>query len=200
MRRRLLIDGEGVGDERRLQIVLRYIVELASTVDMDQKERDVICSRILLLLDEAELCMRRSYLTIGLNEKEHQVYEDIMKELEANIESTKGKILQVKEDLIRAKSIRKNRLDYEGIVDKMEEFPSRKESLERIEKVKNESKMLSEKKVELRHRLEQRKQEIQSLVTSAQNLFSSLNADEALALEDLPDDILPEGPAESSSK
>ena len=89
--------------------------------------------------------------------------------MDQRIEESRLEITRVKEDLVKAKIVRKNRMEYDPIVARIKELPTRAESLEKMN--------------ELDGRLEQRRQQFQALVTQVHELNHMLNEDEALALE-----------------
>ena len=103
--------------------------------------------------------------------------------MDQRIEESRLEITRVKEDLVKAKIVRKNRMEYDPIVARIKELPTRAESLEKIDKMKSLADRLREKIDELDGRLEQRRQQFQALVTQVHELNHMLNEDEALALE-----------------
>lgn len=65
-------------------------------------------------------------------------YENISKQIEDTIQSVKEEIVGTKEDFKEAKIIRKNRLEYEVLSKVINEQPDRKETNEKLGKLKKE--------------------------------------------------------------
>lgn len=197
IRRKLMFDGDSGGDDRRLNVLMKsffswYRYEAGSV------EKDLLYNKILYLLDDAESSMKKALLVQQMNEKEMAKYEQVTKELDDRIDESKNEIFRVKEDLEKAKNVRRNRMEYDPIVAKIKELPTRKQSTERIERMKGLANTLQERIGDLDRRLELRRSQVQNLSQIAQELHSGLIQDEVIALEDIPDDLTSElmGPAE----
>lgn len=194
IRRKLMFDGDGGGDDRRLNLLMKTFF---SWCRMDAgSQKDQVYHKMMYMMDDAQLSMRKAQLVQQMNERELEKYDSLIHELDERIEEAKCDISRVKEDLQNAKNVRKNRMQYDPIVAQIKELPSRKESIDKIDKIKIQAKILTGRIEDLDERIEKRRQQFQQLSDLAQDLFTKLNQDEALALEDLPDETLVEGPVE----
>lgn len=204
MKRKLMIDGEGLGDDRRINLLMtRFFqwINLIQSPQVDREEQDLIFNRMMHLINDCELTAEKCLLLNKTLEKEMQVYSQFKEDMLQEIEVTKSKIDVVKENLIQARQVRNNRKAYEPLVDEIQKFPSRQESMEKINQIRKDALLLESKKKTLLDRIAKRKVMIQALVSSSEELLSSLNSDEAFALEDLPDDdYLPTNSGRDSKK
>ena len=194
IRRKLMFDGDGGGDDRRLNILMKTFFTWCRSDP--GRDKDQMYNKMFYLLDDAELSMKKAMLVQEMNDRELVKYESLTHELDERIDSARNDIFRVKEDLQQAKNVRKNRMEYDPIVARIKELPTRKQSVDKIDRMKIQANILQEKIQELDQRLEMRKTQFQQLSELAHDLHNKLNQDEALALEDLPDEVPPEGPAE----
>ncbi|GIY51125.1 THO complex subunit 7 [Caerostris extrusa] len=75
-RRKLLMDGEGLGDDRRLTILFRSFVNWCDT-QQDSDEQIVLgYEGLLTSLDNCELQMRKSHQAQVANKRDIQNYEE----------------------------------------------------------------------------------------------------------------------------
>jgi THO complex subunit 7 len=192
MKRKLMIDGDGMGDDRRINLLMAKFFQWfnlrSERENRNPEEEDILYNRMLHLINDCELTAERSLEVNKTLEQEIESYEDITQEMIQEIDSTKSKIDLVKRDLKDARQVRSNRKEYEPLVEEIEKLPTKQASLEKINQIKKDALLLEAKKKDLLDRISQRKATIQSLVESSELLLSSLNSDEAFGLEDLPDE------------
>ena len=74
IRHRLLFDGEGTGDDRRIQTLLKTIVKWCHT-DATQEESNLSYQRIIALLNQCEYAMVKNHIVYEMNNKERKNYE-----------------------------------------------------------------------------------------------------------------------------
>ena len=162
----------------------------------DGDERDSIYERLFILMTDADLAMQKSKNTFVMNQEELDNYQKLTRDLDEKINQSKNEIQKVKDQLVQAKASRKNRMEYENTVIKIEIYPSREQSIEKLHKIKTELKELEEKKIEIMKKLEQRKKQFEQLVKTAQEINQSLGDDdrEDISLEDEPMEPEAEGP------
>ena len=195
IRRKLMFDGDGGGDDRRLNTLMKTFFQW-QRADAGTRDRSLMYERMLVMLDDAEMAMKKSTLVQGMNERELLQYESLNSSLQRDIDRSKQQIQIVKQDLEKAKIIRKNRMEYDPIVAQIKEFPTRKQTQAKIESLVKQASQLSHMISELDRRMDVRRQQFADLTTAAQDLQSCLAQDETLVLELLPDDSVTEGPLE----
>ncbi|XP_050682043.1 THO complex subunit 7 homolog [Leptidea sinapis] len=179
IRRRLLIDGDGTGDDRRLNVLLKTLIKWCNTDDSPEDSK-VTHDRMLAQLAQCEFAVTKSQLGTEMMAAELQNYENLSTILENGIEIAKNNIEKSKIDLAQAKTVRKNRIEYDVMAKVINEQPDRKETLERLSTLKSDLSSLEATKQQLESRLALRKKQFHVLVTSIHQLQ---------ALLDEPDDM-----------
>ena len=74
IRCRLLFDGEGTGDDRRIQTLLKTIVKWCHT-DTNYDESNLTYQKIIALLNQCEYSMVKNHLVYEMNNVERKNYE-----------------------------------------------------------------------------------------------------------------------------
>lgn len=184
IRRRLLIDGDGTGDDRRLNVLLKTLIKWCSSTD-DKAESKATHDRMLAQLAQCEFAVTKSQLSSEMMAAELKSYEELSKILETGIEAVKGNIEKSKEDFLQAKKVRKNRIEYDVLAKVISEQPDRKQTLERLSTLKTELASLESTKQELESRLALRKKQFHVLVASIHQLQALLDEPEDVEMEDI---------------
>lgn len=142
---------------------------------------------MLAQLAQCEFAVTKSQLSSEMMAAELESYEELSKILEAGIEVVKSNIEKSKADLTHAKTVRKNRIEYDVLAKVISEQPDRKETLERLSALKAELAGLESTKQQLESRLSLRKKQFHVLVTSIHQLQALL--DEPDEVEPATDDV-----------
>lgn len=74
IRNRLLFDGEGTGDDRRIQTLMKTIVKWCHS-DASQEESSLTYQKIVALLSQCEYSMVKNHLVYEMNIIERKNYE-----------------------------------------------------------------------------------------------------------------------------
>ena len=74
IRCRLLFDGEGTGDDRRIQTLLKTIVKWCHS-DCSREESNLTYQKIIALLNQCEYSMVKNHLVYEMNTIERKNYE-----------------------------------------------------------------------------------------------------------------------------
>ncbi|CAH0752425.1 unnamed protein product [Diatraea saccharalis] len=142
---------------------------------------------MLAQLAQCEFAVTKSQLASEMMAAELKSYESLSKILETGIEVAKGNIEKSKADLAQAKTVRKNRIEYDVLAKVISEQPDRKETLEQLSTLKSELGNLESTKHQLESRLALRKKQFHVLVTSIHQLQALL--DEPDDTESISDDV-----------
>lgn len=142
---------------------------------------------MLAQLAQCEFAVTKSQLASEMMAAELQSYEDLSKILENGIEIAKQNIEKSKADFAQAKTVRKNRIEYNVLAKVISEQPDRKETLERLSLLKTELSNLETTKQQLESRLSLRKKQFHVLVTSIHQLQALL--DEPDDMESVSEDV-----------
>lgn len=124
IRRRLLIDGDGTGDDRRINMLLKSFIKWINSSDVD----NTLHERMLSQLAQCEFAQKKSRLVSNMSREELDSYEKLSKEIEIQIEQAKEDIEKTKIELQDAKRVRKNRIEYDVLAKVINEQPDRLET------------------------------------------------------------------------
>ena len=180
MKMRLLVDGDGTGDDRKLNILLKTMIRWCNSDD-DQQSCEVTYQRMLTQLAGIEWNMTKSQLAADMNKQETDNYSKLHKKVEEGILSAQKEIDETKAELTEAKRIRKNRMEYDALAKVITTHPDRETSQNRIEQLQTEQKLLEEREVKLEEKLDIRKKQFHVLVSSIHQLQDLLAADDELS-------------------
>merc|ERR1719508_307353 len=95
----------------------------------------------------------------------------------ASTNSAREEIEETKAELVEAKRIRKNRMEYDALAKVINTHPDREISEARLEQVKAEQKQLEEKQIKVEDKLDIRKKQFHVLVNSIHQLQDLLAED-----------------------
>jgi len=179
MKMRLLVDGDGTGDDRRLNMLLKTLIKWCNTEE-DQQTCELTYQRMLTQLANIEWNMTKSRMAAAMNTAELENYSAVHQRVEQGIVSAKAEIEETKAELVEAKRIRKNRMEYDALAKVIMTHPDRCTSETRLETVKAELKMLQEKEIRFDEKLGVRKNDFHVLIDSIHQLQDLVNADEEL--------------------
>ncbi|KAK0168379.1 hypothetical protein PV327_002187 [Microctonus hyperodae] len=171
IRRRLLIDGDGTGDDRRINVLLKSFIKWANSPDVD----NTLHERMLSQLAQCEYAQKKSKLVSIMSQDELNNYEVLSKQIEVEIEEAKKDIEKTKAELQEAKQIRKNRMEYDVLAKVINEQPDRKETNIKLTTLEQELGFLKEKSEQLEQKLEMRRKQFHVLISSIHSLQATLD-------------------------
>ncbi|XP_050101433.1 THO complex subunit 7 homolog [Anopheles aquasalis] len=181
IKRRLQIDGDGTGDDRRLNDLLKTFIKWCNSNDGPETSQ-AMHDRLLAQLAQCEFDRKKSDFYAKVMEQELKNYAAISDAIEAGIEMAKTQIDQSKHNLVLAKKIRKNRMQYDVLAKIINQQPDRKQTVQQLELLKEELDMLKENKADLERQLEQKKKDFSVLMHSIVELQNKLDpTDSAMA-------------------
>lgn len=190
IRRRLLIDGDGTGDDRRLNVLLKTFNKWSQMPN--DTESQLSLDRMLAQLAQCEFAVKKSQISAKMSARELQNYEKISEEIETNIENVKELIETSKNDLTHAKTVRKNKMEYDVLARIINEQADRKETDNKLSELQKELTLLEEKSLKLEAKLDMRRKQFYVLGASIAQLKAMVESDnnvEDLGLEPFDDDI-----------
>lgn len=169
IRRRLLFDGDGTGDDKRLTTTLKMVVKWGM-LECDEDERQPTYQRIMSQLSQCEYAIAKHHLAYEMNVAERHNYENLYGRIESQIEETRAEISTCKLELQRARVVRKNKQEYEALARVIETQPTRGDSERDIEATRTELNALNEERETLARKLELRQKQFHALIYSIQLL------------------------------
>uniref|UniRef100_A0AAQ4NXQ3 THO complex 7 n=1 Tax=Gasterosteus aculeatus aculeatus TaxID=481459 RepID=A0AAQ4NXQ3_GASAC len=177
IRKRLLIDGDGAGDDRRINVLLKSFTKWCNSPGTPD-EGFTQYQRMMGILAQCEFSMGKTLMVYDMNLREMENYEKIYTNIEQNITSAHDKIAECKKEIQRAKRIRKNRQEYDALAKVIQQHPDRHETLKQLEALDKELQQLSHIKENVDAKLELRKKQFHVLLSTIQELQQTLENDE----------------------
>ncbi|XP_075550866.1 THO complex subunit 7 isoform X1 [Dermacentor variabilis] len=179
IRRKLLIDGDGMGDDRRLNMLLKVFLKWCMTDDDTEEENSkMVYERMLMTLAQCEFSISKSQHVLAMNDAEMKNYEQLYSEIEVGIENAQKNIVENKLELQKAKSIRKNKQEYDALAKVIAKQPDRRGMLSQLECLEKEIRSLQQSQQALDSRLEHRRRQFHVLLTSVCELGRILKDEE----------------------
>lgn len=133
---------------------------------------------MLAQLSQCEFTITKSSYTACMMKQELKNYETISNAIEDGIEHAKVQIDLNKKNLILAKNIRKNRMQYDVLAKIINQQPDRKKTTETLETLNKELNELEENRRQLQRKLEIRRNEFSVLMRSIKELQTKLDDNE----------------------
>ncbi|RXN04235.1 THO complex subunit 7-like protein [Labeo rohita] len=192
IRKRLLIDGDGAGDDRRINVLMKSFTKWCNS-SFSPEEGLSQYQRMLTSLAQCEFSMGKTLLVYDMNLKEMENYEEIYADIEKSITSAHDKIAECKKEIQRAKRIRKNRQEYDALARVIKQHPDRHETLKQLEALDKELQQLSHIKENVEDKLELRKKQFHVLLTTIQELQQTLENDEKMESDDAQESPMENG-------
>lgn len=134
-----------------------------------------VYNRMLAQLAQCEFTVLKSHYTSTMTKSELNNYEDISKTIDSGIEQAKTQIEQSKENLVLAKKIRKNRMEYDVLAKIINQQPDRKKTTEKLQILKQELSQLEDNRRQLERKLSIRRNEFTVLMRSIKELQTKLD-------------------------
>lgn len=152
---------------------------------------------MLSQLTHCEFAVKKSLISTNMITQELESYGSTCNTIKANIEDVKTRLNVALNDLKEAKTVRKNKMEYDILAKVIKEQPDRKETDKRLKELMSELADLEERSKQLEKKLDTRRKQFFVLISSANQLRDLLdNADNdeimdtSLDIDDLPDTIL----------
>ncbi|KAK5643325.1 hypothetical protein RI129_007170 [Pyrocoelia pectoralis] len=178
IRRKLLIDGDGTGDDRRLNVLLKNFFKWGNFCDETSTEFRSLYDRMLAQIDQCESAARRSQIGLRANGRQQQKGQQYQKKLERQINDCKKTIEVNKQNLVQAKVLKQNRMMYDLLAQSIKQQPARKDTDKRLADLKAELNQLRDQKTKLEQKLEMRKKLFHVSMSSMNQLRSILEEDD----------------------
>lgn len=175
IKRRLIFDGDGTGEDRRLNVMLKMITKWIHTTDETDEESNAMFDKILAQLSLVEHSRRRSDQVRKSTEEQLQKYKTLYADMEKKINTKKEEISQQKQELEKAKIIKQNRIQYDLLAKAIAKEPPRTEMNKKLKVLQKELADLAAEKKQLENQLDNRKKQFKVLSTSANSLSGILS-------------------------
>ncbi|ODN02680.1 THO complex subunit 7 [Orchesella cincta] len=125
IKRRLLIDGDGMGDERKLNTLIKSYISFLDGEDTEENDLANL-RRIQTQVRQMELVVRRTDASITANLDAKEIYTELKDKVQTEITETQEKIVTSKASLEEATKHRKYSMEYDALAKLIESKPDRK--------------------------------------------------------------------------
>ncbi|XP_059479349.1 THO complex subunit 7 homolog [Neocloeon triangulifer] len=174
IKRRLLIDGDGTGDDRRINLMLRSFIKYCNNPASPEEDNSAM-NRMLLQLSQSELASEKFLLGSHTSNAELKSYEELKESIKNRLETAKTEIEEAKESFKAAKEVRKNRVQYNVLAKVIKEQPDRKGTLKKLEESKAELAELESKRKQIDDKLEMRRKRLHLLNVAIHDFIEDAN-------------------------
>jgi THO complex subunit 7 len=174
---KLLIEGDGGNDDRRISSFLRMFVKWAQSTETEE-ESDATYHKMLSLLAQCELTMLKSLQVHDMNIGEQENYKNLSQQIEQQIKDACEQITECKNELQQARFIRKNRQEYDALAKVIQQHPDRQETIRQLAALDKELEAQRETKAQLKKKLELRQKQFHVLIVAIHGLQRILEDDE----------------------
>ncbi|PAV84759.1 hypothetical protein WR25_14622 isoform B [Diploscapter pachys] len=157
--RKLQADGDGAGEEKRIQILINSVKEIVAAGDEQKLEE---CVKALKQIDSIELTAIKIMHVTSRILAEIEELKKTSEEVKQSIEQSRTKMEESKKRLQEVRIIRRNKQEYSQLVNVIEENPSRVETNRRIHELQDELVQLQERQKQLEQKLSERRAQLQS--------------------------------------
>ncbi|XP_018577252.1 THO complex subunit 7 homolog [Anoplophora glabripennis] len=178
IKRRLIFDGDGTGDDRRFNLMLKMIAKWVNTSEESREESRQMYDKILAQLNLVEHSRRRSELVTKSNDDQLMKYQELYADYEQKINDIKDEIANQRFELEKAKIIKQNRIQYDLLARAIVAEPPRTEMNKQLVCLQKDLKDLGEEKKRLVQKLDKRKKQFHVLSTSANQLRMYLDEED----------------------
>ena len=135
-------------------------------------------SRLMASIAQCEWIENKSKLVQNMNRTEAKNYEKLYEKIKNDISQAEAQIKQTKEEVVEARKIRRNRMEYDALAKVINQNPDRATQGKKIEDIKAELETSRANEASLEDKLESRKKQFHVLVQSIHNLQALLDEDD----------------------
>lgn len=178
IRRRLIFDGDGTGDDRRFNLMLKLITKWVNSSDESPTDARLLYDKILAQLCLIEHSRKKSELITKSNDEQLIKYQQLHAEYEEKINKIKDEIAKQRGELEKAREIKHNRIQYDLLANGISNEPPRTEMKNKLIALQKQLKDLGDEKRRLELKMDKRKKQFHVLSTSSNQLNVYLNEEE----------------------
>ncbi|XP_050306406.1 THO complex subunit 7 homolog [Anthonomus grandis grandis] len=182
--RKLLFDGDGTGEDKKLQFLIKTLYTWAAKENDPQTDQDVFMKLQGLLFDmklrkkQRDLARKCTQTQIDKFQNTYKIFEDKVKEINGDIEHQQGLVK-------RAQLVKQHFVECEFLVKAINQEPSRHDLERDIKRLREEIGELKREKNILDDKWNARIKQCQVLSTSANALRSILKDEEVSSDEEV---------------
>ncbi|EDW92683.2 THO complex protein 7 [Drosophila yakuba] len=174
IKQRLLIDGDGTGEDRRIVVLLKQFLKWAND---SPDSNPIMYDRLMAQFAQCKLTALKNVQTLQMIAGERENYTKLVEQHEESIVLAKAEIESSKKELITAKQIRKNKMEYDLLASLIQDQPDRSETQRHIETIKREIDDLVQKKLRMERKFQKRRNDFTLLMYTIHELEQQLDQD-----------------------
>ncbi|VDP00750.1 unnamed protein product [Soboliphyme baturini] len=140
IRRKLLADGEGMGDERRLILVTKMFMRWSTDGS------DVTLRKLKHMLQQSDTAMYKTMLVNQAIARESKECSDLAAKVQQQMIQAQTRFVEWKQRLKDAQQVRKYQQEYELISEMINKYPSRAEMNRRLEQLREDLRNSAERR------------------------------------------------------
>ncbi|CAH1121576.1 unnamed protein product [Ceutorhynchus assimilis] len=178
IRRRLMFDGDGTGEDRRLNDFLKNISKWLRTDHKTEEDGLIMFDSITAQLEFVKHSRRLAHLRRRQINKELQMYANLYDAMQSRINERKDEIETQKISLKNSKIIKHNQMQYSMLTKSMNQETPRTESLKYLDCLHSDIKDIEAQKEEVEEGLNDRRKLFKVLSLAANNLQELLSKEE----------------------
>lgn len=137
----------------------------------------IIYDRLMAQLAQCQFAAAKTERTSQMIDEELLNYQKLSQTIEKSIEAAKQEIDESKKELVTAKQIRKNKMEYDQLAKVIKQQPDRKETQKHIETLQKELAEHNDKKLKLERKFEKRQKDFSVLMYAVRELEAQLAED-----------------------
>ncbi|KAH8252201.1 hypothetical protein KR026_012070 [Drosophila bipectinata] len=177
IKQRLLIDGDGTGEDRRLNVLLKHFLKWANSKNDSPETSQVMYDRLMAQFAQCKLTAMKNVQTLQMINAEKDNYSRLVEQHEESIVLARDEIEASKKELITAKQIRKNKMEYDLLAELIENQPDRNGTQGQIETIRREIDDLVQKKLKMERKFQKRRNDFTLLMYTIHELEQQLEQD-----------------------
>ena len=175
MKRKLLIDGDGAGENRVLNNIFKHFFQFfINCENSDAQQDNETINNLFDAIQQSELSMQYSLQKIKMVTRELENCELNYSNIEQAISEAKEKLSKCKNELEDAKRIRSYKVEYDLITKLIEEHPSTLHTQTQLNTLESEIAELQSINDKIDNKLEKRKKQFQLLLYASHQLKNTL--------------------------
>ncbi|RDD43812.1 THO complex subunit 7-like protein [Trichoplax sp. H2] len=128
IRKRLLLDGDGSGDEKRLVTFMKSFLKWCNNPNEDDASNSAFFERLLAMLATCQSTIAKNYLVYQMNKRELENYQVLNEDLTDRIKRAQEDICNLKEELQEAKRTRRHQQEYDALGKAIQQHPNKEET------------------------------------------------------------------------
>ncbi|XP_054163228.1 THO complex subunit 7 homolog [Oppia nitens] len=183
MRRKLLLDGDGIGDDRRINATMKAFIKWCfdgndgdgGGVGNTSDSSVLLYEKLVYQLTVCEQSMAKSVDVMSMIGREMNNYEQIGRKIGDQIDDCSRKLVECRTELAAAKVVRKNKVEYESMTALIGRHSDRSVTQSALGELEREVRVMQQTRNQLSGKLDQRRQQFHVMLDAVRQLNQMLS-------------------------